>query len=545
MHDETRREQLLQGVAQAARALLSGPWEATFPEVAAILGKATGVSRVYLFVRRDLGDDRHVLDQRFEWCAPGIESHLDDPELQGFDLDALGMSEVREAFMADEPFTSHVAAEPNPALRELFQTQDILSVMTLPVHVRGQWWGFMGLDDCERIREWTDGETQVLQTATLLLGTAVERDLNLEDLRRSETRLAAAVNEVQIGFVIAWTDGTIAEANPAARRIFRVEEGEAVPSLFHVFPSMASSWEDLATATKRQVLSGVRMDGLPFRAGVSTTRVTFGDRDALAVVVRDLAREEESVERIQHGLRLEQVGRLAGGVAHTFNNLLTTILGNAELARDEGDGRPPVSPYLDEIERAARSGARLATQLLAFSRQQVLRMVPVDLEEAVKSATTLLRIGAPERVRLALDLHPEPLIVRGDPASLTRVVVELGMNARDAMPAGGELRISTERVELGMEEVREDEQLGPGPYAVLAVTDYGRGMTRTEMARIFEPFYTTKPSEEGRGLGLSTVHGVVKQSGGEVRVESEPGGGSTFRIYLPLHPGEDPAETDR
>jgi signal transduction histidine kinase len=544
MSEETRREQLLKGVAEAAQALLSGPWEATFPEVAAILGEATGVSRVYLFVRRDDDPDRHVLDQRFEWCAPGIQSHLDDPDLQGFDLDALGTPELREAFLADEPFTSRVEAEPNPALRELFQAQDILSVLTLPVRVRDRWWGFVGLDDCERVREWTDGETQVLKTATLLLGTAVERDLNLEDLRRSETRLAAAVNEVQIGFVIAWADGTIAEANPAARGIFRVKEGGTLPSLFQVFPSMASSWEELATAAKRQVFSGVRMDGRPFRAGVSTTRVTFGDRDALAVVVRDLAREDESAERIQHGLRLEQVGRLAGGVAHTFNNLLTTILGNAELARDEAGGAPPVDSYLDEIERAARSGARLATELLAFSRQQVLKMVPVDLKEAVGSAVTLLQISAPERVRLALDLHPEPLVVRGDPASLSRVVMELGMNARDAMPRGGELRISTERVELGRAEIRGEEQLEPGPHAVLAVTDQGRGMTEDEVARMFDPFYTTRPPSEGRGLGLSTVHGVVKQSGGEIRVESKPGTGTTFRIYLPLKPVEAPASVE-
>ncbi len=240
----------------------------------------------------------------------------------------------------------------------------------------------------------------------------------------------------------------------------------------------------------------------------------------------------QSYDKIQSSQRLEAIGRLAGGIAHDFNNLLTIILSCGELACCALAPDDPVQPDLEEIISSAHRAERLTRQLLAFGRQQVLRPVTMDLNELVSELARMLGRLIGEDIELFIDLAGEPTPVRADPGQLEQVLLNLAVNARDAMPEGGVLTVGT-RCRLLTQTQAESLDLARGDYVELAVSDDGTGMDAETQARIFEPFFTTKAVGKGTGLGLSTVYGIVRQSEGAIRVESAPGAGCTFRIYLP------------
>jgi PAS domain S-box-containing protein len=246
---------------------------------------------------------------------------------------------------------------------------------------------------------------------------------------------------------------------------------------------------------------------------------------------------EESLRKkdleLQRSQRLDAIGRLAGGIAHDFNNLLTTIMGPAELAERQLPQDHPVREELQEIRDSARRAGELTKKLLAFGRQQVMAPVILDVNEAVDSAVSLLRRVIGESVVLDLALKASRPTVHVDRTQFEQIVINLAVNARDAMPDGGWLTLETADVAIDRSFAEEHHELKPGHYVLLAVTDTGSGMDPETQKQIFEPFFTTKEHEGGTGLGLSTVYGIVRQSGGHVWVYSEPGRGSSFKIYLP------------
>ncbi len=245
-------------------------------------------------------------------------------------------------------------------------------------------------------------------------------------------------------------------------------------------------------------------------------------------------------DQLQQATKMEAVGRLAGGIAHDFNNLLTAIAGNVELAKMELAPPDPLRRYLDEVSKATDSAASLIRQLLAFSRRQIVEPRVLDLNEVIGRLRTMLirLIGEDVDLRFVpgADLGP----VRMDPGQLEQVLVNLTVNARDAMPDGGTLTVETQNVELDAEYCAHHPNVSPGAFVVLAVTDTGHGMSDDVKQRLFEPFFTTKPMGRGTGLGLATIFGAVKQAGGNIEVYSEAGRGTTFRIYLPRT--DEPAE---
>ncbi len=256
---------------------------------------------------------------------------------------------------------------------------------------------------------------------------------------------------------------------------------------------------------------------------------------ASIAIVRDRSERalRQSEEKLRQAQKMEAIGRLASGVAHDFNNMLSVILSYADLARERLRPDEPLWGDLEEIRTAGERAANLTSQLLTFSRQQVLEPKVLDLNSSVLEIETMLSrlLGADIvlTTRLARDAWP----VKADPGQVQQIVVNLACNARDAMTDGGELAIETRNVELGIPDVRGQDDVRPGSYVMLSVHDTGIGMDETTRSRIFEPFFTTKAPGRGTGLGLATVFGIVMQSGGHIRVDSEPGRGTTFRVYLP------------
>jgi len=253
-------------------------------------------------------------------------------------------------------------------------------------------------------------------------------------------------------------------------------------------------------------------------------------------ISRDVTARMQLEEQLRNAQQLEAIGRLAGGVAHDFNNILSIIMGHGELLLATAGDDERARNGLEQIRRAADRAASLTQQLLAFSRKQVLQPKVLDLNEAVAEVQKMLSRVIGEDIQLVASLHPSLVPVKADPGQVEQVLMNLAINARDAMPHGGKLMMETSNVDVGLELAR-DLELVHGEYVMLKVTDSGHGMDAETVLHIFEPFFTTKPMGKGTGLGLSTVYGIVKQSGGSIQVESEAGRGTTFRIYLPVADG--------
>jgi PAS domain S-box-containing protein len=282
-----------------------------------------------------------------------------------------------------------------------------------------------------------------------------------------------------------------------------------------------------------------RKDGSTFPVEVSIRLVAL-DREYFVAVGRDISDRLEAQDahaklelQLRQAQKMEAVGQLAGGVAHDFNNILSIILSYASLAISGLAPGDPLREDIEEIEKAGRRAVEVTGQLLAFSRRQVLQPRVVDINDSLAQMEKMLRRLLGEDVELRMVAAPALWPVKVDPGSITQVVMNLAVNARDAMPGGGTLLLETGNVELDAEVARAHPGTSPGPHVMLAVTDTGTGMDRETLSHVFEPFFTTKDVGKGTGLGLSTVLGIVQQSGGSVWVGSEPGQGTTFKVYFP------------
>jgi len=343
--------------------------------------------------------------------------------------------------------------------------------------------------------------------------------------------------------------------NPAFERVTGIGRRDAVGHHSRILKNGSqdpefyrSMW---ATLQKGEVWSGRisnrRVDGsaIEEETTISPVRDASGRLVNYVAVMRDVTHERQMEEQLRHAQKMEAVGRLAGGVAHDFNNLLTVITGRCELLVRRHGEASPLARDLDLILKTAQRAGALTRQLLAFSRKQVLAPRVVSLNSVVVNMESMLRRLIGEDVELVLVPGQDLGRVRADPGQLEQVIMNLGVNARDAMPQGGRLVLETSGVDVDDALARRHAGMRPGRYVTLAVTDSGCGMPPEVQAQIFEPFFTTKDPDKGTGLGLSTVYGIVKQSGGDITVDSEVGRGTVFRIFLPrIEAPVDPSSGD-
>ncbi len=301
----------------------------------------------------------------------------------------------------------------------------------------------------------------------------------------------------------------------------------------------APSWESVVEQIRSEdsvvwPRTFFRKDGTTFPVEVAFTAIETGGREVILSIARDISEREQLMIQLLRSQKMESVGRLAGGVAHDFNNLLTVINATVDLAMPDAPAGSSLRRDLEEIRGASNRAAALTRQLLAFSRQQVLHQEPLALNDLITGFLKMLRRVIGEDVEVKVELAPTSPTVLADAGQMEQVLMNLSVNARDAMPSGGQLTIRTSRVHLQEEDAARHDTMRPGDYALLRVADTGVGMDRKTQAMIFEPFFSTKAPGKGTGLGLSTVYGIIKQMRGGIWVYSEVGVGTTFKIYLPL-----------
>ena len=359
----------------------------------------------------------------------------------------------------------------------------------------------------------------------------------------SQARLTMAVEQAGECIVVTDTRGTIQYVNPAFERITGYDRMEVIgrnPRILKSGRQDPAFYTDLWQTLRRgEVWRGTflnrRRDGTLYEedAVISQVRDPSGQVVNYVAVKRDVTDVRRMEEQLRQSQKMEAVGRLAGGVAHDFNNLLTAISGYSDLLLHRLPEYSSLRRDVEEIRKAGDRAAALTSQLLAFSRRQILQPKVLDLNAVVTNMGQMLRRLVGEDIVLSTDLSPSLSCVKVDPGQIEQVIVNLALNARDAMPDGGRITVATADADLSPAYAVAHPEVRPGPHVLLTVADTGHGMDDETQAHLFEPFFTTKERGRGTGLGLATVYGIVQQSGGHIRVNSAADSGSTFLIYLP------------
>lgn len=420
----------------------------------------------------------------------------------------------------------------------------------------GTRFGFLGVLDAAA-RDLASEEREALAAlgrlavARLEAQRLLDRQSQVErDLLKSRAWLRAIVDHEPECVKVVSPDGLLLDINPAGLAMVEAEGVEAVagrPVLPLIHPDDREAFLNLHRASCQGQAGTLQFRVVGLRGTerwVETRSVplrdTSGRIEAVLSVSRDITerrRADEELRKTQAQLvqaqRMEAIGRLAGGIAHDFNNILTVINGYSEVVLRQLGEVDPLHDPVSEILKAGRRAAALTSQLLAFSRRQVLSPRVVSLNDVVAETERMLRRLIGEHIEFVTALAPDLGPVRVDPTQLVQVIMNLSVNARDAMPDGGKLRIATANVDLDGLDAARPADVPPGTYVMLSVSDTGTGMTPEVLAQAFEPFFTTKAAGQGTGLGLATVYGIVKQSGGYISVSSEPRRGTVFRILFP------------
>jgi PAS domain S-box-containing protein len=365
-------------------------------------------------------------------------------------------------------------------------------------------------------------------------------------LREGAERLRAVVETAVDGVILINARGIVLMFNPACERLFGYTATEVIgQNVRMLMPQPYRGEHDRYIANYRETgaakiigvgreVTALRKDGSTFPMDLSVGEAKQEGESIFVGIIHDLTSRKRTEEQLVQAQKMETVGQLSGGIAHDFNNLLTVILGNSEALSLRLKARDDLRQLAETIMLAAERGAELTQRLLAFSRRQVLQPAAIDCNAMVESMRVLLRRMLREDIFLNINVPPAPVVAVADAAQLESALLNLSLNAQDAMPSGGTLTLATTEVELDDTSFGGEAGIHPGRYVAISVTDDGVGMPRDVVDRAFEPFFTTKEVGKGSGLGLSMVYGFAKQSNGHVTIYSELGLGTSIRLYLPI-----------
>lgn len=663
-----KREKILEVIHNSAQKFLRGmEFEESCKLLLEKLGKIVGASRVYIFENYRDEKGRLLTSQRFEWVEEGIEPQIDNPQLQNFPWIEMGFERQVKIFERNEPVYGFVKDFPETE-RKVFESQKILSLLSFPIFVNSEWWGFIGFDDCVREKEWTHIEIETLKIAAALIGNAIkrkkieddlcksegkfrllaehaqdliykyefspkrgftyvspfsttitgytpeehyqdpdlyfkivhpddryiyeeivkgevdwkkpiilrwikkngkilwteqrntpiydekgrliaiegiarditERRIAEEALRKSEEKYRKLFEESKDGIFISTPDGRLLDVNPTMVEMFGYSSKDELMEtpVENLYLDPQEREEYIKKLEKDGFVKdyGIRArkkDGTPMKILETSTvaRDENGNVISYRGIIRDITAQRKMEEQLIQSVKMEAIGRLAGGIAHDFNNILTVISGNAELLLPKFPFDSSEYKRIRQIIESSRRAIELTKQLMTVSKRGIAEPVVLNFNEVIKEIEEMIKSLIGEDVNFELHLNPELKNVKADRTQVEQVIINMVVNAREAMPMGGELKIKTDNVFLDEEYCKIYPGLKKGEYVLISISDNGVGMPPEIMPKIFEPFFTTK--KDGTGLGLSTVYWIVNQLGGNITVYSEMGKGTTFKIYIP------------
>ncbi|MDZ7760734.1 MAG: ATP-binding protein [Desulfovermiculus sp.] len=509
-----------------------------------ILGETLDISRVYLF---EYHHETDSLDNTVEWCAP--EEAPQKNALQDVPAATIPwwMAVLKDGGTI---CFSDIEDIPDEGVKEILRPQAICSIVAVPLFVNGRFHGFMGFDECRFYREWLEEDVEILLTISRIIAGVVYKELSEEERERERQQLLSIFNSIEeIIYISDPETYEILYVNPKLANILQRDcvgglcykefQGFDEPCAFCTNDIILKQqpqphyWEYYNPKLEQHLFIVDRIIEWP-----DGRKVRF----EMATDVTERKRAEAEKEKLESQLRqaqkMESVGRLAGGVAHDFNNMLTIINGYAEMMTGVLSPSDPMHESAREIHDAGKRSAVIVRKLLAFARKQTISPEIMNLNDNVASMLKMLQHLIGENIDLVWKPAQNLWLIKMDFSQLDQIVANLVVNARDAIADIGKITIETENVEFDEQYCDSHTGFVPGQFVMLSISDTGCGMTKEVFDNLFEPFFTTKEIGKGTGLGLPTVYGIVKQNNGFINVYSEPEQGTTISIYLPRHVGE-------
>ncbi|HCE44876.1 MAG TPA: hypothetical protein DET40_15150 [Lentisphaeria bacterium] len=552
-HEIRKRNLIMQALAFASEIFLTDTDLAeSIMKALKKLGESSDVDRVYIMKHFKSGD-KIFYKACFEWCSPGIEPQIDNPILQGLDPASTNFKRRADTLSKGDIVYGHVKDFPEKEQKHLME-RGISSMAILPILEGEKLWGMLVVDSCGNERDWSLPELDVLRTAASILGAAIRRR-TIEDALLQSTRRFEQVAET--AREIIWevdANGLYTYVSSLSKPILGFEPEELIgkkhfydlhpeanrddfkDAAFELFRKRESFHDLLNPAlSKTGKIAWLSTSGVPI---IDNSGNLAGYRGSdIDITNRFKADQERKIleEQLRQVQRMESIGRLAGGVAHDFNNCLQVIQGFTELMLMKSSKDSPDFPWLTEIRQSAKHATDITHQLLAFSRKQVLSPKNLNLNEIVSSQHKILKRLIGEDIRLEINTSPDLSNIFADSGNMQQVIMNLVVNSRDAMSGGmgGRITLRTSNAVFSKNDVMPGNDVREGRFVCLSVSDNGGGMTKDVMKDIFEPFFTTKGLGRGTGLGLAVVHGIIEQHQGWIHVYSEPGKGTEFKLYFP------------
>jgi PAS domain S-box-containing protein len=480
-----------------------------------------------------LNERENVLELQ---ASAGMYTHLDGPHSRV----PVGQFKIGLIAAKRKPhLTNEVIGDPRVHDQEWAKREGMVAFAGYPLLVDDQLVGVMAMFARHELTEFT---LKGLASVADEIALGVKRKQTEESLQVQTIYFRQLFESAPVGIALLDPGGRVTEVNESFEAMFQYSVAELKGRFLHEFIVPPDQMEEARAQLSQAQRGGVarlqavrkRKDGKLLDVVIASHLIVIDENPVgVYTIYVDISEQKQLEEQFRQAQKMEAVGRLAGGVAHDFNNLLTVITGYSEMALAQLDDRDPRRRFIEEVKKAGQRAASLTRQLLAFSRQQVVEPKVLDLNTLVADMGKMVLRLIGEDIELITRLDPALGRIKADPGQIEQVILNLAVNARDAMPHGGTLRIETANRDVDDDTARRTVGLRPGRYVVLAVGDTGCGMDEETQSHIFEPFFTTKEVGKGTGLGLSTVYGIVQQSHGHIEVESELNRGTTFKVYLP------------
>ncbi len=535
-----KREQSLKAINFSAGVLLRTiNWENEIDNLLAEIGKALDVSSIFIFKNQQ--DDDLITGLAFKWYSSDLIRKVEDVQLQnisyklaGFDrwINKLGNHEMIYGLVKDMPFREYL----------FLSILGVKSIAVAPIFVGGKWWGFISFNDCESERIWEISEIDAIKTFADILGIAIQRSENEKSLRESEQKYRKLFEDSKDAIYISTPEGKLLDVNQAFVELFGYPSKEEILKVDianELYQNPEDRKKNLEAIEKQGYVKDYELhlktkDGKKLIVYDTSTPIYDENGNIIAYqgILRDVTRVKTLEQQLIHSQKMEALGKLSAQLAHDMNNALTVILGNTQIARRLlKQDIERANEKLSEVEQTIRKAGDFLRKFLIFSREQPTEMKVIDLNTVVNDFAKVMLKTLRENIKMELILAPKLPNVKADPALINQLLLNLILNAQEAIPGAGKIIVETYQKEIDEEYCKFNIEAKPGEYVVLAVTDTGVGIDKSIINKIFEPFFTTK--QGGTGLGLSIVYGIVKAHNGFINVYSEVGQGTTFRVYLP------------